>query len=212
MASNSFTVTCDAVLIARPQAAETLARTSMGLLLAFESPDEPAMDLNGEHRRVMQERTTADGTERELRERRARGDDRRRTTLRTFIQSGFTPRRRVGRRADEQHLPIDWHEPYLLFLAIMILLLNVADAFLTLTLLTVGAREANPLIAFVLEEYPKLFAITKMGLTGVGVLVLVAVARARLFNVVRVGSLLHAVLAGYIALIAYEWWLLHSIL
>jgi len=156
--------------------------------------------------------TIVDNTGRIVRERRVSDADRRRTTLRTFLQSGFTPRRRGGRRADEHHLPIDWHEPYLLFLALTILLLNVADAFLTLTLLTVGAREANPVIAFVLDEYPKLFAVTKMGLTGAGVLVLVAVARARLFNVMRVGSLLHAVLAGYTALIAYEWWLLRSVL
>jgi hypothetical protein len=160
----------------------------------------------------MQDSTTVDDAERILGERRARGGDRRRTTLRTFLQSGFTPRRRGGRRTDEQHLPIDWHEPYLLFLALTILLLNVADAFLTLTLLTVGAREANPIIAFVLEEHPKLFAITKVGLTSVGVLVLVAVARARIFNVMRVSSLLHAVLVGYAALIAYEWWLLRAIL
>lgn len=108
-------------------------------------------------------------------------------------------------------MPIDWHEPYLLFLALTILLLNVLDAFLTLTLLTVGARESNPLIAFVLDEHPKLFVLTKIGLTSVGVLVLVAVARARLFNVMRVGNLLHAVLAGYMTLIAYEWWLLRAI-
>jgi hypothetical protein len=160
----------------------------------------------------MSDVTSVDSVGQPLRERRGRGEDRRTTTLRTFVQSGFPPRRRGGRRAGEQHLPIDWHEPYLLFLAVMILLLNVADAFLTLTLLTAGAREANPIIAFVLDEYPKLFAVTKMGLTGVGVLVLVAVARARLFNMMRVGSLLHAVLVGYAALIAYEWWLLHSIL
>jgi hypothetical protein len=144
-----------------------------------------------------------------VRERRG-GDDRRRTTLRTFLQSGLTPRRRGGRRAHEHHLPIDWHEPYLLFLALTILLLNVLDAFLTITLLTVGAREANPVIAFVLDQYPKLFALTKMGLTGAGVLVLVAIARARLFNVMRVGTLLYAVLAGYVTLIAYECWLLRA--
>jgi hypothetical protein len=160
----------------------------------------------------MRDGATIDAKDRVLVERRGGGPDRRRTTLRTFIQSGFTPRRRGGRRAGEQYLPIDWHEPYLLFLALTILLLNVADAFLTLTLLTVGAREANPVIAFVLDEYPRLFAITKIGLTSVGVLVLVAVARAKIFNVMRVGSLLHAVLAGYTALIAYEWWLLHSVL
>ena len=138
-------------------------------------------------------------------------EDRRHTTLRTFLQSGITPRRRGGRRSDENHLPIDWHGPYLLFLAFTILLLNVLDAFFTLTLLTAGASEANPLIAFVLDQHPKLFALTKMGLTGVGVLVLVAVARTRVFNVMRVGSLLHAVFAGYVTLIAYEWWLLRAI-
>ena len=42
--------------------------------------------------------------------------------------------------------------------------------------------------------------------------ILVAVARIRLFNVMRVGNLLHAVLAGYVTLIAYEWWLLHAAL
>ncbi len=141
-----------------------------------------------------------------------RGDvDRRHTTLRTFLQSGFTPRRRGARRADERHMPVDWHEPYLLALAVTILLLNVVDAFFTLALLSRGASELNPLVAFVLDSHPRLFALTKMGLTGGGVLILVAVARIRLFNVMRVGSLLHAVLAGYITLIAYEWWLLHAV-
>ena len=85
-------------------------------------------------------------------------------------------------------MPVDWHEPYLLGLAVTILLLNVVDAFLTLTLLTSGAREANPFVAFILDSHPQLFALTKMGLTGGGVLILVAVARIRLFNVMRVGN------------------------
>jgi hypothetical protein len=151
----------------------------------------------------------SDGGNGVLRER--RGGDRRRTTLRTFLWSGITPRRRGGRRAGEHHLPIDWHEPYLLVLSLTILLLNVLDAFFTITLLTAGAHEVNPLIALLLAQHPKLFALTKMGLTGGGVLVLVAIARARVFNVMRVGSLLHAVLAGYVTLIAYEWWLLRAI-
>lgn len=143
---------------------------------------------------------------------RRRGPDRRRTTLRSFIQGGFTPRRRGGRRAGEQHLPVDWHEPYLLFLSLMILLLSVADAFLTLTLLTVGATEANPFMAFILNDHPHLFAVVKMGFTGVGVLVLVAVARARLFRIMRVGMVLQGLFVAYVALIIYEWRLLHAIL
>jgi hypothetical protein len=145
-------------------------------------------------------------------ERRQSGSDRRSTSLRSFLQGGVTPRRRSGRRAGEHHLPIDWHEPYLLFLSIMILLLSVADAFFTLTLIVQGAEEANPFLAFVLQEHPELFALVKMLLTGGGVLVLVAVARARLFRVLRVATLLQGVFVGYVALIAYEWWLLRTLL
>jgi hypothetical protein len=143
---------------------------------------------------------------------RRRGPDRRRITLRSFLQGGITPRRRGGRRADEQHLPIDWHEPYLLFLSMMILLLSVADAFLTITLIMGGAQEANPLLAFILADHPNLFAVIKMALTGTGVLVLVAIARARLFRIVRVGVILQGIFVAYVALIAYEWWLLRTFL
>lgn len=133
-------------------------------------------------------------------------------SLRSFLKGGISPRRRSGRRADEQHLPIDWHEPYLLFLAVTILLLSLADAFLTLTLIMGGATEANPLLAFVLRDHPELFAVVKMGLTGTGVLVLVAVARARLFRIMRVGIVLQGIFVAYVALIAYEWWLLRTFL
>jgi hypothetical protein len=140
------------------------------------------------------------------------GPDRRRLSVRSFLRGGLTPRRLAGRRASEQHLPIDWHEPYLLVLSLTILLLSVADAFLTLTLIMRGAQEANPFLAFILREHPGLFAVVKMGLTGTGVLVLVAVARARLFRVLRVGFVLQGVFVAYVALIAYEWWLLRSFL
>jgi hypothetical protein len=156
-------------------------------------------------------RTSPDLRPIQVAERRA-GPDRRRTTLRTFVQGGFTPRRRGGRRADEQHLPIDWHEPYLLFLSVTILLLSVVDAFFTLTLLMAGATEANPVMAFVLNHHPQLFAVVKMAFTSVGVLVLVAVARARLFRVMKVGAVLQGLFVAYVALIAYEWWLIRAIL
>ena len=142
---------------------------------------------------------------------RRRSGDRRRLTLRTFFQGGFTPRRRSGRRAGEQHLPVDWHEPYLLFLSLTILLLSVADAFLTITLIMGGAQEANPLLAFILRDHPEWFAGIKMGLTGAGVLMLVAMARLRLFRL-RVGFLLQGIFVAYVALIAYEWWLLRTFL
>lgn len=143
---------------------------------------------------------------------RRRGVDRRRLSLGSFLRGGFTPRRRAGRRAGEQHLPIDWHEPYLLFLALTILLLSVADAFLTITLIMGGAQEANPFLAFVLRDHPEFFAVVKMALTGGGVVVLVAVARSRLFRIMRAGFVLQGLFVAYVALIAYEWSLLRALL
>jgi hypothetical protein len=157
-------------------------------------------------------RTAYEASASDFIERRCGGSDRRRLSMRSFLQGGVTPRRRSGRRAGEHHLPIDWHGPYLLFLSVMILLLSVADAFLTLTLIVGGAEEANPFLAFVLNEHPELFALVKMTLTGGGVLVLVAVARARLFRFLRVAVVLQGIFVGYVALIAYEWWLLHALL
>ena len=94
--------------------------------------------------------------------------DRRALTLRTLVTSGLAPRRRGGRRAGEHESPVDFHEPYLLRLAIALLVLSVADGFLTVKLLSGGAEEANPVLAFVLDEHPRLFAAVKMGLTGLG--------------------------------------------
>lgn len=135
------------------------------------------------------------------------GEDRRALTARSFLQGGLTPRRHRARRAEETALFVDWHEPHLFLLAVSILALSVLDAFLTLTLLAQGAHEANPLLDWLLDAHPALFASVKMGLTGAGVVVLVAAARARVFKV-RVVTLMHACLAAYGALIYYEWMLL----
>lgn len=129
---------------------------------------------------------------------------------RTFIQGGLTPRRRAPRRNTERHGLVDWHAPHLLFLSLTILLLSVADAFLTLTLIKQGATEANPLLKFLLDEHPRFFGGTKMVLTGGGVLVLVALARARVFGLLKVEAILHWFLLAYVALVAYECWLLRQ--
>jgi hypothetical protein len=134
--------------------------------------------------------------------------DRRTLTWRTFIQGSVNPRRRGHRRGHESDCLVDWHEPHLLFLAIVILLLSVTDAFLTLTLLARGASEVNPVMAYLLEEAPRLFATVKMALTGSGIVVLVALARARVFRIIRISNVIHWFLIIYLALIGYEAWLL----
>ena len=142
---------------------------------------------------------------------RRRRHDRRALSWRTFFQGTLTPRRRSHRRDTEHDAIVDWHEPHLLFLAIMILLLSVTDAFLTLTLIAHGGEEANPVMAFLLERTPQLFASVKMMLTGLGIVVLVALARARVFRVVRISNIIHWCLLGYVLLIAYEAWLLRHV-
>lgn len=145
-----------------------------------------------------------------LRERRS-GYDRRALSMRTFFQGGLTPRRRGGRRHGEGHALVDWHEPHLLLLSLMILILSVTDAFLTLTLMTHGAAEVNPLLAYVLLAFPELFAVVKLAFTGISILVLVALARARVFRVIRVSAIMHTCLALYLVLICYEWWMLDAV-
>jgi hypothetical protein len=140
-------------------------------------------------------------------ERRVSQGDRRETSLRSILQGGLAPRRRTGRRASDRHSLIDWHDPYLLFLAVVMLLLSVTDAFMTVTLLADGADETNPLLAFVLDEHPKLFAAVKMALTGFGVVVLVAVARSRVLGFISVRLLFQCLVLAYLALVAYEVWL-----
>jgi hypothetical protein len=130
--------------------------------------------------------------------------DRRSLSWWTFAYGSLHPRRRGHRRHHESDSLVDWHEPHLLFLAIMILLLSIVDAFLTLTLLSRGAQEVNPIMGYIINETPRLFAMVKMALTGGGIVVLVALARVRVFRVIRIANIIHWCMLGYVALIAYE--------
>jgi hypothetical protein len=141
-------------------------------------------------------------------DRRVAAEDRRALTLRTLLASGFSPRRRTGRRVSDHELPVDFHDPRLLVPVVAMLLLSITDAFLTVTLIGDGAYETNPLLAFVLNEHPRLFATVKMGLTGLGATLLVVLARARLFKVVRASAFLYGLAGAYLGLIAYEAWLI----
>ena len=108
-------------------------------------------------------------------------------------------------------MAVDWHDPHWLGIVLLILLLSLTDAIFTLALLKHGAEEANPFMRPLVAGSGHWFAYWKVGLTTAGVLVLVLLSRHRLFGRIRVGILLYVVLALYVALIGYEWWLLHRI-
>ena len=131
--------------------------------------------------------------------------DRRHLTFRSVLYGGIRPRRRQVRRAGDHALPVvDWHESHLLAIAICILLLSCADAFLTLNLLFLGAEEANPLMAALVYHDVAMFTAVKMALTGGGVILLVALSRLRLFGRIKVVQGLYVTLAVYVFLVLYE--------
>jgi hypothetical protein len=137
--------------------------------------------------------------------------ERRRTVFQALWRGNFERRRISPRRRTENFVVVtDWFHPQWLALAVSILLLCCADAFLTLTLISHGANEVNPFMAPLVEGTGHSFAYWKMGLTSAGVLILTLLARLRAFGGV-VGVILYMVLAAYVILVTYELFLLRNI-
>jgi hypothetical protein len=139
--------------------------------------------------------------------------DRRKRTVRSLIHGSFSPRRRGPRRDDDlSFTAVDWHHPQWLAVAMLTLLLCTADALLTLTVLEHGAYEANPFMAPLVGGSALVFAMVKMGLTSGGIVMLILLARVRVFGRIPVSFLLYTVLFGYTVLVGYEFWLLGALL
>ncbi|MEZ5458507.1 MAG: DUF5658 family protein [Steroidobacteraceae bacterium] len=141
------------------------------------------------------------------------GSDRRHQHWRALWIGSIRPRRIAPRRRTERGLAsVDWHHPQWLAVAILILVLCAGDAFMTLTLISLGAEEVNPIMRPLVLGSGPAFALWKMGLTSLGVVTLVLLARLRAFGWLPIGAVLYAVLGGYILLIIYEFWLLDRVL
>jgi hypothetical protein len=117
-----------------------------------------------------------------------------------FVRS----RRRHPRRCDDDVLFLDWHHPWLFFLSVGTMMLSAVDAFLTLKLIDRGMIEANPAMAWVMQFGTSAFAASKLGLTGLGVLTLVYLAKARFLDRVRTGLFLTLFFSAYACLVCYE--------
>ncbi|MGO9803896.1 MAG: DUF5658 family protein [Steroidobacteraceae bacterium] len=142
-----------------------------------------------------------------------RHGERRRQVLRALALGSFHARRRRPRRASEQALAaVDWHHPQWLATAILILVFSSADAGLTLELMRLGAYEVNPLMRPLVGGSAVAFTLVKVGLTAGGVILLTLLAGMRAFGRLSAGFLLYALLAGYGALLVYEFRLLDRLL
>lgn len=136
---------------------------------------------------------------------RRRGPDRRTRVARALVYGSFNPRRLGPRRAGEHSLAaIDWHHPWWLAIATLILAFCAGDAVLTVVLISHGAYEVNPILAPLIHGSAVLFVVVKIGLTGGGVVLLTLLSRVKAFGRMPVALLLYAVLVGYGVLIAYE--------
>lgn len=136
---------------------------------------------------------------------RRRGPDRRTRVARSLVYGSLHPRRLGPRRDGERSLgAIDWHHPWWLAVATLIVSLCAGDAVLTVMLIDRGAYELNPLLAPLIGGSGVLFALVKVGATGIGVVLLTLLSRFKAFGRLPVPILLYGVLAGYGVLIAYE--------
>lgn len=145
-------------------------------------------------------------------QRRGNGSDRRQRTLHGLLAGSRHLRRYGPRRYDDRALAaVDRHHPQWLAVALVIVLLSCADAFLTLVLMQHGATEVNPVMAPLVTGSGHAFAFWKLTLTASGVIVLTILVRIRAFGVFPAGAILYTAAVGYIVLVGYELWLLDRI-
>jgi hypothetical protein len=131
--------------------------------------------------------------------------ERRDFTWRTVFYGFTRSRRHVHRRGvDDAVVFLDWHHPWLFFLATGTMLLSVADAFLTLQLLDRGMIEVNPVMSAVMSHGTLAFTATKLGVTAFGILALVFLAKSRFLNRIRTGLFLTIFFSFYSCLVCYE--------
>ncbi len=131
--------------------------------------------------------------------------DRRAFTWRTVLFGFFRSRRHGLRRTeDDDVIFLDWHHPWLFFLAVGTMLLSCTDAFLTLLLIDKGMIEANPFMASAMQQGTMFFAASKMAMTGLGILTLVYLAKSRFLDRFRTGLFLTMFFSAYACLVCYE--------
>src|SRR3954447_4971777 len=145
-----------------------------------------------------------------MHERRLR-TERRRSVIHALWRGNFERRRIAPRRNAERHVVVtDWFHPQWLAVGMLILLLCSADALLTLTLISHGAVEINPMMAPLVEGSGQAFAGWKLGITALGVVFLTVLARRQVFGR-TVGAMLYGILGLYVVLVGYEVFLLRNI-
>ena len=132
--------------------------------------------------------------------------DRRQYTLKTLMLSSFRRRRVTARRNEDQEAGyyVDCHEPFVVAISLSILLLCVADAFFTMTIINNGGRELNPFMDMFIKKDYRIFFFIKYSLTAIGLLIVIAHNRFRIFKFFYGYHILFVFLFIYSLLVSYE--------
>lgn len=137
--------------------------------------------------------------------RRVKASERREYSMSTLKHQILSPRRNAGRRREDRKFPLlDRFDISLFTLAMSLLCLSIMDSMFTLTLIAHGGSEVNPFMNAMLQINVWVFMATKMFLTAVPAVLLVATGNLKVFGVVRCRSLLAIAVGLYAGLIVYE--------
>ncbi|MFO0956831.1 MAG: DUF5658 family protein [Isosphaeraceae bacterium] len=142
-----------------------------------------------------------------------RGPDRRRRTTGLWDFLWTPARRSAHRRAQDQALGeirfVDRHPRPIAAMAIALLVLTLVDGVLTLLLVRSHCAEANPVMAYMLEQGELAFLMSKYILTAGGVGFLICARTYPLFGTrFQVANLLPILVVLYMVLLGYQCYLL----
>jgi hypothetical protein len=86
----------------------------------------------------------------------------------------------------------------------MIILMCCLDAFFTLILISNGAVEMNFFMDWLIKRDVQTFAVVKMAVTSLALVILVMHFNFRIYRIIAVRYLMYALVPVYMALIAHE--------
>jgi hypothetical protein len=141
------------------------------------------------------------------------GLDRRKRHLPIFSKYWLTGKRAVVRRKEDRKRPyrIDRHSARTGIAVILIVTLSVIDAVLTLDLVSRGATELNPIMAYYLGRSPLAFFSVKYLLTWAGVVLILLNKSSYLFNTkIQVKILFIIFIIPFVLVVQWELYLLFS--
>ncbi len=144
-------------------------------------------------------------------------NDRRQHSTRALNRHSHNGKRQLARRVNDLLLNginkgyyIDKYEPKMLITILSILLLCLADAYLTILIIAHGGEELNILMDMLIKQSIFLFIIAKYILTASCLIFLLAHRNFHVYRKFKVTHFLSALLIGYIVLIGYEITILKS--